>query len=236
MQKHYYLVLDVETANDTTDPLVYDLGFAVADRKGNIYEKQSFVVYDIYRRERELMGSCYYAHKIPEYEQDLKEGKTRMVSFSTAKKIIRRTIEKWGIEMVGAYNAHFDRNALNTTQRYITKSKYRWFMPYGVKWFCIWHMACQVICMQPTYQKWARKYGFISKAGNILTNAETVYKYITNNPDFEERHRGLDDVEIEVAIMAHCFRQKKAMNRYINRMCWRIPNTKEQKEKYKEAV
>ena len=36
MGKDYYLVLDVETANSTNDPLVYDLGFAVCDRKGKI--------------------------------------------------------------------------------------------------------------------------------------------------------------------------------------------------------
>ena len=41
MRKHYYLVLDIETANITEDALAYDIGFAVADRKGNIYEKYS---------------------------------------------------------------------------------------------------------------------------------------------------------------------------------------------------
>jgi hypothetical protein len=50
-----------------------------------------------------------------------------------------------------AYNAAFDMNGLNKTQRYITKSAYRWFFPYGVKVECIWHMACQTICSQKKY-------------------------------------------------------------------------------------
>ena len=42
--KKYYLVLDVETANSTDDALVYDLGYVVCDKKGNIYEADSFIV------------------------------------------------------------------------------------------------------------------------------------------------------------------------------------------------
>ena len=34
----------------------------------------------------------------------------------------------------------------------------------------------------------------------------------------------LEDVLIEVQIMAWCFKQKKKMSRKINRVCWRIPS------------
>lgn len=47
-QKDFYLVLDVETANTTLDPLVYDLGYMVVDREGHIYEKESFLIYEIF--------------------------------------------------------------------------------------------------------------------------------------------------------------------------------------------
>ena len=60
-----FIVLDVETANDTVDALTYDIGFIVADRHGNIYERHSFCVYDIYCCEKDLMQSAYYAHKLP---------------------------------------------------------------------------------------------------------------------------------------------------------------------------
>ena len=36
-RKKYYLVVDVETANSAQEALVYDLGFAICDKKGNIY-------------------------------------------------------------------------------------------------------------------------------------------------------------------------------------------------------
>lgn len=44
MKKHYYMTLDTETCNGFANPLVYDIGFTIHDRKGNIYEKFSFVV------------------------------------------------------------------------------------------------------------------------------------------------------------------------------------------------
>lgn len=234
MKPEFILLLDVETANTLDDPFVYDLGVAVTDRKGRIYEEYSFIIYDIYRLERDLMQTAYYAWKIPTYEKVIKANQSQMVQFSTARRVIRQLMKKYNITNVAAYNASFDRLALDTTLRYIFKSaKYhRYFFPYGTKFWCVWHMACQVICTQKTYQRWCRTHGFISASGNIQTNAETVYGYITQNLNFQEEHKGIDDVRIEAAIMAHCFRQHKAMKKYINRMCWRIPNTKEIKEKY----
>ena len=44
----YYLTIDTETANGLDCPLAYDLGFAVHDKRGKIYEKGSYVIYDIY--------------------------------------------------------------------------------------------------------------------------------------------------------------------------------------------
>jgi hypothetical protein len=72
---HYYLVLDVETANGLDDPLVYDIGGAIADKQGRIYETFSFVIRDIFVYERFLMETAYYANKVPDYIQDLENDK-----------------------------------------------------------------------------------------------------------------------------------------------------------------
>lgn len=223
MERKKFLIVDVETANDVLCPLVYDIGVAVCDKYGHIYEKHSFLIYEIYRGERELMQSCYYAAKIPEYEQQLKRGETKLVKLSTARNIIFALMGKYNIDTVGAYNCYFDKGALNNTIRYVTKSKKRWFFPYGTKFMCIWHMACQVIYTQKTFQKWARKNNFVSTSGNIQTSAEIGYRYYTQNIDFQEEHKGLQDVEIECKIMQKCFAQHKSMKRNINRLCWRIP-------------
>lgn len=223
MKKKYYLVLDVETANTTDDPLVYDLGFVVADRQGNIYEAESLVIADIFVDEADLMETAYYHEKLPRYREDLKNGSRTMTTLAHAKFMIRDLMEKYDIDTVCAYNASFDSRALNVTSRYVTKSKYRYFLPYGTEINCIWHMACQVLCTQKGYRKFCEQNGFVSPSGNLQTSAEVVYRYMTKDTDFDESHTGLEDVIIETAIMKKCYDQHKKMDKSINRLCWRIP-------------
>ena len=237
MKKQYFLVIDVETANFCEDVLCYDVSFAIADRKGNIYHSESFVVSDIFFRETELMQSAYYAQKIPQYFEGIKNKAFRVVNFYTARKRILETMREWNVTAVCAYNASFDYNALNRTERWLSKSKYRYFFPYGTKVYDIWHMACQVIYTQKGYNKFCLDNNFVSAKGNILTNAQTVYAYMTKDADFAEAHTGLEDVFIEAQIMAHCFRQHKKMDKKINRACWRIPQpTKRKKAKISDAI
>lgn len=229
MNKKKYLVLDVETANSTEDALVYDVGYAVCDREGNIYEADSFIVSDIFFHEAELMNTAYYAEKIPQYLEGIEQKAFKVRSFYQIRAILKSAMARHEVEAVCAYNANFDYSALNTTERWLTKSKYRYFLPYGTKVFCIWHMACQTICMQKSYVRFCLENNLVSASGNIKTSAEAVYAYMTKNADFDESHTGLQDVLIEVQIMAHCFRQHKRMDKTINRMCWRIPQAQAKK-------
>ena len=232
--KKYYLVLDVETANSTDDALVYDLGYVVCDKKGNIYEADSFIVSDIFFEEANLMQSAYYAKKIPTYLEGIKNRAFNVVTFKQAREKLLNAIKSYKVEAVCAYNANFDYTALNTTQRWLTKSKYRYFLPYGTKVYCIWHMACQLICTQKAYIKFCLENGFVSPSGNIKTSAETVYAYMTNNADYDENHTGLEDVLIETKILAKCFAQHKRVEKNINRFCWRIPQAKAKEVAEKE--
>lgn len=232
--KKYYLVLDVETANSTDDALVYDLGYVVCDKKGNIYEADSFIVSDIFYKEAELMQSAYYAKKIPMYIEGIKSRAFNVVTFYEARAKLLDAMRRYKVEAVCAYNANFDYTALNTTQRWLTKSKYRFFLPYGTKVYCIWHMACQLICTQKAYIRFCLENGFVSPSGNIKTNAETVYAYMTDNNAYEENHTGLEDVLIETKILAKCFAQHKKVEKNINRFCWRIPQAKAKEIQAKE--
>ena len=222
-RRHYYLVLDIETANTTEDPLCYDLGFAVIDKHGTIYKEYSFVISEIFYGEQELMRSAYYAQKLPQYYIDIIEQNRTPVSFFYAKRFIKELMLEWDIDEVFAYNARFDLNGLNTTLRYITKSKLRFFFPYGTKISCIQHIACQTILSQKSYFRYALDNGLVNKSGNLSTTAESAYKYISGNADFAENHTGLEDVRIEAAILAKCFRQHKAIKRNINPAAWQIP-------------
>ena len=221
MSKKYYLVLDCETCNTIEQPLPYDIGWVVCDRKGNIYERKSFLVSETFCDMQDVMASAYYAEKIPQYWEDVKNGTRKIMSMWAIRKAMKEDIKKYKVKKVGAYNMAFDKRALNNLIRYISKSWMRWWFPFGVEFFCIWSMACDVILNRTTYIKFATENGFVSDSDNILTNAECAFRYITNSLDFVESHTGLEDVEIEVAIMAECFRQHKKMEQAINPACWR---------------
>jgi hypothetical protein len=137
------------------------------------------------------------------------------------RKAMREDLKFYKIREVGAYNMAFDKRALNNLMRYVSKSWCRWWFPYGVEFFCIWNMACDVILNRASYVDFAEKNGLVSESDNISTSAENAYRYIKNKMDFTESHTGLEDVEIEIAIMAECYRQKKKMDRKINPACWR---------------
>lgn len=224
---HYILVLDTETANtrniptanggsrtDMSDVQVYDAGWAVVDKSGRVYETASYVNRDIFVYERDMMKSAFYAEKIPRYIADIQNGSRKMADLYEIRSALLDTLDRWGIDTIAAYNARFDENALRRTQSYVTKSKYRYFLPFDrVNWWDIMKMANDVVCKMPTYKAWCVKNGYLQKNGVPRKTAEMVYRFITGNADFSESHTGLEDVLIEAAIMAYCFRQHKPMRK-----------------------
>lgn len=223
-RKKYIMILDVETTNNVmlkgapNDGLVYDIGFVVADKKGNIYAKRSFAIKEIFDW-KELMSTAYYKNKLPKYYERLKNGLMEKVTIWQARKRIHKAIEIFGIKEIYAYNANFDYTTLNNTVRYLSGSACRWFFPYGTQVCDIWHIACQVLGTQKTFQ-WEN---VRNKNNNLLTNAERMFAYHTQNEFFEEEHTGLADAIVECQILARCFRSHKKIDKKINRACWRIP-------------
>ena len=225
-RKEMYLVIDTETANSIEQPLPYDIGYAVCDRFGHIVLERSFVVAEIFLDHKEMMKSAYFAEKIPHYWEDIKNGTREIKSIFNIRKQIKEDMKKYRIKKVGAYNMAFDKRALNNIIRYCSKSLIRWFFPFGTEFFCIWHLACQVLLNSTSYIKFALQNGLESEAGNIQTSAEACYKFLTNSVDFTEEHTGLEDVRIEIDIMAKCFSTHKKMDKNINTSCWRLPQRK----------
>lgn len=221
-KKEMFLVIDTETCNTVEQPLPYDIGFAICDRMGNIVEERSYVVAEIFLDMKDTMKSAYFAEKIPLYWEDIKNGIREIKSIYKIRKEVKDLMNKYHVKKVGAYNMAFDKRALNNVMRYATKSFCRWFFPFGTKFFCIWNLATQTLLQQKTFFKMAEKNDWFSKKGNLLTNAEVTYNYIKKMSDFKESHTGLEDVRIEIKIMAHCFRQHKKMNIDINTSCWRL--------------
>ena len=222
-RRHVYgIVLDTETANtiqdenglDMTNVLFYDLGFQLVDSHGRTYGKKfSFVNSDIFTHEAELMQSAYYAKKIPQYRADLASGKRILANTYEIRKALVDIINKYDCKFVCAHNARFDYNSLNNTQRWTTKSRFRYFLPYGLEWWDTLKMARSVMGKMPTYQRFCTENGYTTKTGKPRFTAEICYRFITKDNTFVESHTGLEDVEIETEILRYCHRQHKPMKK-----------------------
>lgn len=212
-RKKYYLIIDTETTNGFDDPIVYDIGGAVVDKNGKVYEKFSFVIYETFFGMKDLMKSAYYAEKIPNYLEQIEKGERKVVTYATARRKIHELTAKYSIEAIIVHNMRFDYRSTTKTQRYLTKSKYRWFLPYGVKMWDTLSMAQDTICKQKIYKIWCEENGYTTTNGRPKATAEILYRYIVNDNNFIESHTALEDVLIEKEIFVACMRQHKKMKK-----------------------
>lgn len=206
-----YLMFDTETANDIDCPLCYDFGFSVIDEYGKVYEKGSYVIADIFL-DTDLMQTAYFADKIPQYWQDIKEGKRVLRRWKTVKAIIKDVMAQHQIDFVVAHNARFDYTSTATTQRYLTCSKWRYFFPYGTKFLDTLKMARATFKADETYIAFCEDNGFLTTYGKPQFTAEVLYRFLTNDIDFVESHTGLEDVEIETQIFLECMRRNPTVD------------------------
>ena len=217
----YKIVIDTETCpidKDLTDVLptnmwTYDCGWAVVDKRGNVYRTRSFVNADIFLDEKDLMKSAYYAEKIPRYWEDIKAGRRTLTSFYNIRKTLMEDIAEFNVTEIFAHNMRFDYGTLNTTQRWLTKSKYRYFFSKDLVICDTLKMARDVIAKMPTYHRFCEENGYMTKNHQVKLTAEVIFRFITKNNDFVENHTGLEDVLIEKEILAYCYKQHKKMRK-----------------------
>lgn len=132
--KKYYLVLDTETATlpfastiATTakdkqkiaiaKPLVYDIGWVIADRQGNIKKSVNYLVQETFFVPN-VFNTAYYCSKRPIYMDLLAKGE---ISAKRWNDIVDELIEDLrNVDTVAAYNATFDfKKAIPFTEQYI---------------------------------------------------------------------------------------------------------------------
>lgn len=202
-----FIVVDTETANTIEDPLCYDVGFAVVDILGNVYESYSFVVADIFL-DKELMDSAYFKEKIPKYWDEIKKGTRELKTFFNIKKAFTDCIKRNNVKIILAHNARFDYRSLTLTQRYLTSGKYRYFFPPHVEIWDTLKMARLVMKENDEYGEFCYSNNYLTKRLCKRFTAEILYKFITGDNDFEEAHTGLEDVLIEKEIFVFCITKK----------------------------
>lgn len=196
------IVLDTETTNDLTDPICYDIGFIVCDFEGTIYSKHSFVNADVFC-DKELMESAFFKDKIPTYWEQIKKGERTLTSFKNIKWTLRHIMKENEVTKVFAYNCRFDYISLATTQRWLTKSKWRYFFPYGTEFHDILALSRYTLKNESEYRKFCEINNYLTQRNANRYTAEIVAQYLFDK-NFTEEHTALADCEIEYKILMKC--------------------------------
>lgn len=211
-RKNYYLVFDTETTGTLEEPLVYDIGGAIIDKQGNVYDTFSFVVYEIYNN-GSLMETAYYKDKLPMYEKRIYANLLNVMMYDDIRLYIKDLCEAYNVKAIMAHNAFFDYKATRNTREVLSDGQKKYFLPYGIPLWDTLNMARDTIGKQKSYVDWCINNGYVTMYGKPKLTAEVLYRYISGNDDFDEEHTGLADVMIEKEIFAHCIRQHKSMRK-----------------------
>ena len=134
MRKKFYLTLDTETATlpfanemaktasekqkiAIAKPLVYDIGWTITDRVGNIYKKVNYLIQETFFVPN-VFNTAYYCNKRPIYMELLVNG---FVTAKTWNDAIEELIADLDYcDIATAYNACFDfKKAIPFTETYI---------------------------------------------------------------------------------------------------------------------
>ena len=218
-QKKYSLILDCETSSNAQ--IVYNIGYVVVDNYGNIAEHREFYTQEVYANpitRTFVLETAFYNRNAKPRANNLKKFWEVCVDILELK-------ERYNIKEIYAYNCAFDKRVMKETfELFYPNHKYP--LTESFEWKCIWSMACQTICKTASYRKFCEEYCFVSDSGNYITNAEVVFKYLTNDITFKEEHLALADVYIEAEIFWSCLKTHKKMDRNIIGSPWRMAQPK----------
>lgn len=205
MNKTIYCTLDSETVGGASAPTgMYNLGCTIHDKNGHIFATCSMLVMEHYD---EIRTDDYAKKNFHLYEERLARGEMSAVATEEeAVSIVRNLCHFYGVRYVMAFNSGFD--FCKTICRQLLDE---------FEFIDLWLMAVQTICHQKGYAKFCRENGFKSSSGkSCATSAESVYAYITGNPDYTEEHTALNDALIEMEIFVKCLSLHKKFTKNIH--------------------
>lgn len=198
--------LDTETVGTFGSPIIHDFGYMINDKElGTPLVAKRYLTEELHKvNDYMLRTSDFYKSKKSLYDEAKANNE---VEIKPWKEIIAEFIadcKKYNVKVISAYNLAFDYRAINATNAFFNNGDTKVMEYINKKAFlCIWDLACETVLDTDDYRKYATMKDLISEKGNYLTNAESCYRYLFKDNDFEEEHTALADVEIEVQILKY---------------------------------
>lgn len=196
------LVFDTETAGSFNKPFCYNIGYVIYDTEtDHTLVSKDFVVEQVWHNDM-LFTSAYYADKRPLYVNRMRARQTKMSKFGYICREMARDIENFNVTSAYAYNSPFDDNVFKFNCDW-----YKCINPFdNIPIFDIRGYVHEFL-IDNKYKEFCETYKFFTESGNYSTTAETVFRYVSYDLEFNEEHTALADSKIELEILIDMVRR-----------------------------
>lgn len=221
-----FAILDIETITDAR--LAFDIAWILKDSKGHTLETHNYLVREIIDTPFAnilIRRDSFMKNKADFYMNGLTFNGFEIMSLDSISDIFHAAAAKYNAKIVMcAYNAKFDYSVLNDNmQAYYGMN----FFDDSIEVVDIMTMALATICDTNKFVRWCQLTNHVTAKGNVQTNAETVYAYLTRDTDFIEAHHALADCEIEADIY---FKARKYRKKHHKQFAMPVFHCKEWKK------
>ena len=200
------LLFDTET-HGVERKLIYDLGYVITDRRGNVDVMRRFLVQETITNP-DIMRDAFYHRKIyTDYLPMLNRSYCPMLyPWREIVGILRDDVLTHNVSVLSAYNLAFDIAAMRATSEHVGADSVFTYRP---DMLCLWVYACRYLFNTNLYREVADREGWKSPVGNYRTTAEHAYRFLTGRFDYTEPHTALEDVAIEHEIFCRLHRKRQ---------------------------
>lgn len=207
MSKKFYMVLDCETVTDARVP--YDVAYIIVTRTGEVVERFNALAAEIIDSPmgRYILAADGFAKRKAAFYLT-EDAPAEVMPFDDIAAHVHDTICAYDCTVI-AYNAAFDVRVLNSYTQAVMGCD---FFPVNTLVWDLWTMSLYTVCASHNYGEFCELHNMRTDSGNIRTNAESVFAYLTDNAIFTEEHTALADCEIEAEIFARVLNRKKKLH------------------------
>ena len=211
-EKQYLMFIDIETIgtlNVLESCLPFEIGMKIIDiQNDKVMTEKSYIVKRFFNN-KYIMNCTFSATKYPQYIEKVENDKRyKLFSAKQISNDLIKLIEKYDIDTMVAHNGKFDYTMLGLYfNEFEVENPFK-----DINVLDTMEMS-KVITMSKAYEDYcienvditSKRNGvvesdFITASGRVRTTAQAIYAYLTQNPNFQEAHTGLEDIAIEYEI------------------------------------
>lgn len=204
------IIFDTETTSCEEKCFCYNVGWVIFNTEsGEILAEHDKVVQQIWHN-LPLFATAYYADKRPLYISAMRGKRAEMDKWGYIMRDIARDIRQFNVVAAFAYNSPFDDR--------VFKFNCDWFHTINplenVPVKDIRGMVSAYITNTQEYIDFCEEHQLLTEAGHYSTTAESVARFILNDPTFEEEHTALADAQLETDIIQECINRGAGVMEY----------------------